>query len=80
VGTIASDRGALGASLNRLQSAQTVINAQVQNISAAEDSIRGANIPQEVSNLAKYQILNQTGIASLSQANQQTQALLALFR
>jgi flagellin len=80
VGTIASDRGTLGASLNRLQSAQNVINVQVQNITSAENSITAANIPQEVTKLAQESILNQTGIAALSQANQQTQALLALFR
>jgi flagellin len=78
VGTIASDRGTLGASLNRLQSAQNVINVQVQNITSAENSITSANIPQEVSNLAQQTVLEQTGIAALSQANQQTQALLAL--
>jgi flagellin-like hook-associated protein FlgL len=33
-----------------------------------------------VTKLAQESILNQTGIAALSQANQQTQALLALFR
>jgi flagellin len=80
VGTVASDRGTLGASLNRLQSAQNVIGAQVQNITSAENSITAANIPQEVTKLAQESILNQTGIAALSQANQQTQALLALFR
>ena len=80
VATVASDRGTLGASLNRLQSAQNVINVQVQNITSAENSITSANIPQEVSNLAQETVLEQTGIAALAQANQQTQALLALFR
>jgi flagellin len=80
VGTVASDRGTLGASLNRLQSAQNVINVQVQNITSAESSITSANIPQDVSNLAQQTVLEQTGIAALSQANQQTEALLALFR
>lgn len=80
VGTVALDRGKLGAALNRLQSAQNVIQTQVQNISAAEDLIRAANIPQEVSNLAKYSVLEQTGIAALTQANQVTQSILGLFR
>lgn len=80
VATIASDRGTIGATLNRLQSAQNVLNTQVQNVTAAEDSIRAANIPQEVSNLSKFSVLNQTGIAALTQANQITQSVLGLFR
>jgi flagellin len=80
VGTVAADRGTLGASLNRLQSAQNVINVQVQNITSAESSITSANIPQDVSHLAQETVLEQTGIAALSQANQQTEALLALFK
>lgn len=80
VATIASDRGTIGATLNRLQSAQNVLNTQVQNVTAAEDSIRAANIPTEVSNLSKFSVLNQTGIAALTQANQITQSVLGLFR
>jgi flagellin len=80
VGTIAQDRGTIGATLNRLQSAQNVLNTQVQNVTAAEDSIRAANIPAEVSNLSKFSVLSQTGIAALTQANQITQSVLGLFR
>ena len=58
VGTVASDWGTLGASLSRLQSAQNVINVQVQNITSAENSITSANIPQEVSKLAQETVLS----------------------
>lgn len=78
--TIASQRGEIGAGINRLQSATNVINAQVQNLSAAEDGIRAADIAQEVANMTKYNILNQTGISALSQANQMQQGVLSLLR
>jgi flagellin len=77
---VASTRGALGASINRLQSAVNVINNQTQNLSAAQSGIRDADISQEVANLTKYQILNQTGISALAQANQTQQTVLKLLQ
>ncbi len=76
---VAGIRGALGAGINRLQSASTVINSQVQNLTSAEDGIRAADIPSAVANLTKYSILEQTGIAALAQANQQQQLVLSLL-
>ncbi|HEX8815594.1 MAG TPA: flagellin [Terriglobales bacterium] len=77
---VASMRGSLGASINRLQSAGNVINAQVQNLTAAEDGITAADIPSTVANLTKYSILEQTGVAALSQANQMQQLVLKLLQ
>ncbi len=77
---VAATRGALGASINRLQSAVNVINNQTQNLTAAEDGIRAADISQEVANLTKFQILNQTGISALAQANQTQQSVLKLLQ
>jgi flagellin len=77
---VASTRGQLGAAINRLQSAVNVIQNQSQNLSAAEDGIRAADIAQEVANMTKFSILNQTGISSLAQANQMQQSVLALLR
>ncbi|HYE23565.1 MAG TPA: flagellin [Clostridia bacterium] len=80
IANVASDRGSIGAGINRLQSATNVINAQVQNLSAAEDGIRAADIAQEVANMTKFSILNQTGISALAQANQMQQGVLSLLR
>jgi flagellin len=52
----------------------------VQNLTAAEDNIRSADIPSEVANLTKYQILEQTGISALAQANQVQQGVLKLLQ
>jgi flagellin len=62
-----------------LTSATNVINTQVQNLTSAQSSIQDANIGQVVANLSKYQVLEQTGIASLAQANTQEQAILRLL-
>ncbi len=80
IDTVATTRGTLGAAANRLSNASGVIQAQIQNLSAAESQIRDANIAEEVANLTKFQILTQSGIASLAQANQNAQSVLALFR
>jgi len=78
--SIAGTRGNIGASINRLQSAVTVINNQVQNLTSAENGITAADIPSAVASLTKYSILEQTGISSLAQANQQQQLVLKLLQ
>jgi flagellin len=78
--SVAGTRGQIGAAINRLQSAVNVMQNQTQNLSSAEDGIRAADIAQEVANMTKFSILNQTGISSLAQANQMQQSVLALLR
>ncbi len=80
ISQVAALRGSLGAGINRLQAASTVMNNQTQNLSSAEDGIRSADITQSVANLTKYQILSQTGISALSQANQMQQSVLKLLQ
>ena len=80
VATVAQGRGNIGATLNRLTAAQNVINNQVTNITSAENLIRSANIPADVAQEAQLSVLEQTGIAALTQANQSTQAMLRLFQ
>ena len=80
INNVAALRGTLGASVNRLQSATNVINTSVQNLTSAQDNIRAADIPSTVASMAKYSILEQTGVASLSQANQMQQLVLKLIQ
>jgi flagellin len=77
---VAGMRANIGSGINRLQSAVSVLQTTSQNTAAAESSIRDANIAQEVSNLTKYQILAQTGMAALAQANTRSQSVLSLLR
>lgn len=80
VARVASLRGNIGAGINRLQAATSVMSNQTQNLSAAEDGVRSADITQEVANLTKFQILSQTGISALAQANQMQQSVLKLLQ
>lgn len=80
IGDIAARRGDLGTSLNRLQATAAVVQNQVQSLIAAESQLRDADIAQEVVNLSRFQVLNQTGLSALSQANAVNQSILTLFR
>lgn len=77
LGTVQAQVGTIE---NRLQYAISLAQSQIVNNSAAESRIRDANVAQEASNLTKYQILTQSGVAALAQANQSTGAVLALLR
>jgi flagellin len=77
---VSNMRANIGSGINRLQSAVQVLQTQSQNTQAAESSIRDANIAEEVANLTKYQILGQSGIAALAQANSSSQSVLNLLR
>jgi flagellin len=77
---VSNMRAGIGAGINRLQSAVAVLQTQSQNTQAAESSIRDANVAEEVANLTKYQILAQSGIAALAQANSSSQTVLSLLR
>jgi len=79
ISDVAAMRGTIGAGINRLNSATNVINTQVQNLTSAQSSMQDANIGQVVANMSKYQVLEQTGIAALAQANQNEQAVLKLL-
>jgi len=78
--TVSASRAAIGSGINRLQAAVSVLQTQSQNTQAAESIIRDANVAQEVANLTKFQILAQSGMSALAQANAQSQNVLALLR
>ena len=80
INQVASTRGTLGATINRLQAASAVMSNQVQNLSSAEDGIRATDIPKTVADMAKYNILQQTSMAALAQANSGQQSVLSLLR
>jgi len=73
-------QGSVGAAQNRLSFAISIAQSQIVNKTAAQSRIRDANIAEESANLTRYNILTQSGLASLSQANQTTSAVLSLLR
>lgn len=80
ISTVATDRGVLGAKMNRLENAVGIMQSQIQNLTAAESQIRDADMAEEIANMTKYQILSQVGLASMAQANATTQSVLSLLR
>jgi flagellin len=78
--SISSLRATLGATMQQLTSVSNSLGIQVENFTAAYSQIRDANIADEVVNLTKYQILNQSGTSALGQANTAQQQILALLR
>ena len=80
VGLLGTAQGNVGALENRLQFAVGLAQSQSVNNSAAESRIRDANVAEESANMTKFNILTQSGIAALSQANQSSQSVLSLLR
>jgi flagellin len=73
-------QGRVGTGENVLADAINLATSQITNQSAAESTIRDANIAQEAANLTKSQVLQQSSIAALAQANSAPEALLKLFQ
>jgi len=80
VGDVSAQRGSLGASINQLSAAANVASSEEVNLSSAQSSILSTNYGQATSNLAKYQVLSQTGISALAQANSVQQEILKLLQ
>jgi flagellin len=80
IATVASDRGTIGAGVNRLQAASNVANSEITNLTSAENQITAADIPTVVANLSKFSILERTGISALAQANTAQQQVLNLLQ
>jgi flagellin len=80
IGQIDTIRGDLGAIQNRFES--TIANLQnvSENLSAARSRILDADIAQETSAMTKNNILQQAGVAILTQANQTPQLALQLLQ
>jgi flagellin len=73
-------QGVVGAGENKLQYAINLAQSQITNFSSAESQIKDANIAAEAANLSKSQVLTQTAIAALAQANSEPQAVLKLIQ
>jgi flagellin len=80
VSSLANVQNSVGTLQNRLQFASALSSSQVVNTTAAESRIRDANIAEESANMTKFNILTQSGIAALAQANQASSSVLGLLR
>ena len=73
-------RANLGAIQNRLQSTVNNLGVQDENLSAANSRIRDTDMAEEVSEMTKNNILMQSGISVLGQANNTNSAALKLLQ
>ncbi len=80
VQSLGNTQGAVGTGENDLNYAISLAQSQITNDSASESSIRDANIAAEAANLTKSQVLEQSSVAALAQANAAPQALLKLLQ
>jgi flagellin len=80
INSVAAQRGSIGAGVNQLTADSNVQAAEIQNLTGAQNNVQNANIAATTSNLAQYNILEQTGFAALSQSNQAEQSVLKLLQ
>lgn len=78
LGTISTSRARYGAAMNRLEVVTSSIQTMRLNLSAANSRIRDVDVAEETATLAKNQVLSQSGVAVLAQANQLPQLALSL--
>lgn len=72
-------RAHLGAMQNRLENTVTNLNIQAENLQAAESRISDTDIAQEMTNFVRNQVLTQSAVAMLGQANSYPHMLLNLL-
>ncbi len=77
---VAYQRGTIGADVNQLNAASNVASTESVNLTSAENNITATDYGQATSDLAKYQVLSQTGISALAQANSTSQEILKLLQ
>ena len=71
-------RAHLGAIQNRLENTITNLNVQAENLQAAESRIRDVDVATEMTEFTRQQVLTQTAVAMLSQANSLPQMAMQL--
>ena len=77
--TLATDRATLGSNINELTAAVDNLAVTIENLSAANSQIKDADIAKESADFTKHQVLMQSGVAMLSQANGVSQMALRLL-
>ncbi len=81
IGQVSESRGRIGNFVrNTLETNVRSLGVQRENLAASESSIRDVDVAQEMTNYTKLQILQQSGMSMLAQANQAPQSVLSLLR
>ena len=80
ISDVASMDGYIGAQINTLNSLSQVMSTQQENVVSAQNAVQATDYASATSNMSKYEILSQTGIAALAQANQVQQEVTKLLQ
>ena len=80
IAKVNDERSNVGALQNRLEFTSSNLMNSIQNNAASMSTIRDADFAAEAADLAKNQILVQSGTSMLAQANSLSQNVLALIR
>ena len=80
INDIAAQDGYVGSQINTLNAMSQVISTQQQNITAAQNAVQATDYATASSNMSKYEILSQTGISALAQANSLQQEVTKLLQ
>ncbi len=80
IDAVSTNRAALGTVQNRLQVSISNLGSARENISAANSRIRDVDIASETAEMTRNNILTQSGVAVLSQANQMPTMALKLLQ
>lgn len=80
IDTVASQRSTAGAFMSQFKYHQDVIDTAVENLIAAKSAILDTDIAAEQTNFTNQQVLTQTAIAVLKQANQMQSQMVQLVQ
>src|SRR5262249_25682930 len=80
INQLASDRANIGAFQTRLNFVSDQLTVSKENLSAASSRIQDADVAEESTQYARFQILVQSGTAMLAQANTLPQTALRLLQ
>lgn len=80
INDISQKRSLYGSTINRLTSTVTRIEVRKENLTASNSVIRDADIALETANMTKAQVLQQSAVSLLKQANNSTSIALTLLQ
>jgi flagellin len=77
---VAGQDGYVGAQINTLNAVSQVLSTQQDNVVSAQNAVQATDYASATSNMSKYEILSQTGISALAQANSVQQEVTKLLQ
>ena len=80
IADVAAQDGYIGAQINTLNAVSSVLGTQAENVQSAQNAVQSTDYAQATSNMSKYEILSQTGISALAQANSMQQEVTKLLQ